>query len=178
MADGLCALSRSMNLMKNHFTEQFETIKSQIAEMTAELMKSGKPSTVDNMPPVSDEETDKLVGEWFPLSNFEKFEEMEIQLKNADFREKIVRALTTLGAGSTNISRALTWMLRNSMSADLTSMFSWSGQKKMTLKKMAFNETNFQKVLFSAVRRRFKVSDEKIEKSMKTWLQQTAYDLL
>ncbi|XP_039297806.1 uncharacterized protein LOC120354536 [Nilaparvata lugens] len=29
-----------------------------------------------------------------------------------------------------------------------------------------------------AVRRRFKVSDEKIEKSMKTWLQQTAYDLL
>ncbi|XP_039280994.1 uncharacterized protein LOC111055519 isoform X3 [Nilaparvata lugens] len=143
------------------------------------MMKSGKPSSaVDNMPPVSDEETDKLVADWFPLSNFEKFENLEIQLKNADFREKIVRALTTLGAGSTNSSRALTWMLRNSMSADLTSMFSWSGQKKMTLKKMAFNKTNFQKVLFSAVRRRFKVSDEKIEKSVKTWLQQTAYDLL
>ncbi|XP_039284504.1 uncharacterized protein LOC111063080 isoform X5 [Nilaparvata lugens] len=170
----------SMNLMNNYFTEQFETIKSQIAEMNAQLMKSSQPSSaVDYMPPISDdEENDKLVADWFPLSNLKKFDDLEIRLKNADFREKIVRALTTLGAGSSNSSRALTWMLRNSMSADLTSMFSWSGQKKMSVKKMAFNETNFQIVLFSAVRRRFNVSDEKIEKSVKTWLQQTAYDLL
>ncbi|XP_039295193.1 uncharacterized protein LOC120353878 [Nilaparvata lugens] len=120
-----------MNLMKNYFTEQFDKIKSQIAEINAQRIKSDQPSSaMDTMPPISDEENDKLVADWFPLSNLKQFEDLEMRLKDADFGEKIVCAWTTLGAGSSSSSRALTWMLRNSMSADLTSMFSWSGQKK------------------------------------------------